>query len=67
MEKQRVRRKKEKSSTVSESANNGSSSGAVILEDLFYGAGTGSHVHNPIGLGSKRKKGFGVWGKAKSN
>lgn len=61
-----VEREEKRAVTVSESANNRGSSGAVILEDLFYGAGTGSHVHNPIGLGSKRKR---VWdlGKAKWN
>jgi len=44
----RKRHWREKSSTMSESANNSGSSGAIVLEDLFNGARTGSHVHNPI-------------------
>jgi len=43
-EKKRKRHWKEKSSTVSECANNSVSSGSKIPEDLFNGAGFGSHA-----------------------
>lgn len=47
---------RERGRTLRESANDGGSSGGVILEDLFDGAGSGSHLHERKGqLRSKGK------------
>jgi len=40
---------RERGRTLRESANDGGSSGGVILEDLFDGAGSGSHLHERKG------------------